>query len=166
MYSFREYIAEGGYHMPVVSISKDKVDLSKPTTVQEINRNLAAEMSQHWVTPYGGWKKVCKILDMYNIEVPKVTLGDLVSGEEVVVISQFGHKWGAALDGTVTQPNDQVEPEFYLYYSYDIDDSGFYKCHAVVTDEEGLNGILEDDLSNIDVDTDETSPKDQLKVDN
>ena len=165
MYSFREFVAEGGYNVPVVSISKDKVDLAKPSTVNEINRNIAAELSRHWMTPYGGWKRVCKVLEMYAVEVPKVTFTDVDFGEEVVVISQFGHKFGASLDGTATQPNDQNEPEFYLYYSYEIDDTGFYKCYSVVTDEDGLADLIGDDLSNIDeIEDDEITPEDQLKV--
>jgi hypothetical protein len=162
MYSFREFMAEGGYGVPVVSISKEKVDLSKPSTVNEINRNLAAELSRNWMTPYGGWKKVCRILDMYSIEVPKVMFNDAEAGEEVVVIHQFGHKFGASLDGTVTQPNDQNEPEYYLYYSYEIDDTGFYNSYAVVTDENGLSDLMGDDLSNIG--DGDISPEDQLKV--
>jgi hypothetical protein len=165
MYSFREFMAEGGYGVPVISISKEKVDLSKPSTVNEINRNIAAELSRGWMTPYGGWKKVCRVLEMYNIDVPKMVFSDAEEGEEVVVISQFGHKFGASLDGTVTQPNDQNEPEYYLYYSYDIDETGFYKSYAVVTDEDGLNDLIGDDLSRIDdIETGDFSPEDQLKV--
>jgi hypothetical protein len=117
------------------------------------------------MTPYGGWNRVCKLLYMYNVEVPKVLFDDAESGEEVIVISQFGHKFGAHLDGTVTQPNDQLDPEYYLYFSYDIDETGFYKCYAVVTDEDGLNDLIGDDLSNIDeIETDEVTPEEQLKV--
>jgi hypothetical protein len=162
MYSFREFMAEDGYGTTVVSISKDKVDLSKPSTVSEINRNFAAELSRHWMTPYGGWKRVCKVLEMYGVEVPKVVFQDVDFGEEVVVISQFGHKWGANLDGTVTQPNDQNEPEHYLYYNYNIDETGFYKCDALVTDEAGLNEILSDGDS--DIDNGDVTPEGQLKV--
>jgi hypothetical protein len=162
MHSFREFVAEGGYHLPVVSISKEKVDLAKPSTVNEINRILAAELARHWMTPYGGWKRVCKVLEMYAIEIPKVVFKDTDIGEEIVVISQFGHKWGANLDGTVTQPNDQNEPEDYLYFSYEIDETGFYDCKALVTDEDGLNDILGD--SDEDIDTGEIPPEGQLKV--
>ena len=76
MLSFEEFVKEDGCHMPVVSISKDKVDLQKQSTVNEINRNLSAELSRHWMTPYGGWKRVCKVLEMYSIEVPKVVFQD------------------------------------------------------------------------------------------
>lgn len=163
MYSFREFIVEDGYHVPVVSISKDKVDLEKGSTVNEINRNIAAELSRHWMTPYGGWKRVAKILEMYGIELPKVIFKNTESGEEIVAIFQFGHKFGAQLDGTVTQPNDQNDPKHFLYYSFDIDETGFYKCSARVTDEEGLNHIMGD---NEDIDDFDVNPEDQLKVEN
>ena len=39
MFNFREFIAEGGYNVPVVSLSKEKVNLDEPSTRNEINRN-------------------------------------------------------------------------------------------------------------------------------
>lgn len=144
MLKFKDFITEGGYHVPVVSISKDKVDLSKSSTRNEINRNIAAELSREWMNPYGGWARVRKILSMYSIFLPNVIFKDEEEGEEIVVLSQFGEKWGAQLDGTVTSPNEADIPEYYLYYTYGISESGFYESHALVMDEEGINEILEE----------------------
>jgi hypothetical protein len=143
MLKFGEFIAEGGYHVPVVSISKDKVDLSDFTTRNEINRNIAAELSREWMNPYGGWSRIRKILSLYNIFLPNVIFKDEEEGEEIVVLSQFGDKWGASLNGTITSPNDADTPEYYLYYSYGISEHGFYKAEAKVTDEEGINKYLD-----------------------
>ena len=145
MLKFGEFISEGGYNVPVVSISKDKVDLTKESTRNEINRNIAAELSRQWMNPYGGWLKVGRILSMYSIFLPKVIFDDEVEGEEVVALNQFGGKWGADISGKVTSPNDSDEEEYYLYYSFGIGESGFYETHACIVDEEELNEILKDD---------------------
>ena len=92
MLKFGEFISEGGYNVPVVSISKDKVDLTKESTRNEINRNIAAELSRQWMNPYGGWLKVGRILSMYSIFLPKVIFDDEVEGEEVVAKSTFPKK--------------------------------------------------------------------------
>jgi hypothetical protein len=143
MLKFGEFSTEGGYHMPVVSISKDEVDLSKEETRNEMNRNISAELSRHFMNPYGAWLKIGKILEMYSIFLPKVIFNDEMEGEEVVAIQQFGGQWGADLSGKVTTPNSPDDTEYYLYYSYGIDDGGFYSAYACVVDEEELNAILE-----------------------
>jgi hypothetical protein len=145
MLKFSEFVTEGGYHVPVVSISKDKVDLSKDSTRNEMNRNISAELSRSFTTPYGGWLKVSRVLEMYNVFLPKVIFEDDMEGEEIVALSQFGDKWGAELNGTITSPNHGDESEFYLYYSFGIGDSGFYECYASVVEEEELIFMLDGD---------------------
>jgi hypothetical protein len=145
MLRYGEFIAEGGYNVPVVSISKDEVNLSDEKTRNEINRNLSAELSVQWTNPYGGWLKVRRILELYSIFLPKVTFQNELDGEEVIALSQFGGAHGAELNGTVTSPNDGDESEYYLYYSYGIGDSGFYETYASIVCEEELNAMLEDD---------------------
>lgn len=144
MLKFKDYLAEGGYHVPVISISVEKFDLSNASTRNEINRNIAAELSREWMNPYGGWQRVRKILSMYNIFLPNVIFKDEEEGEEIVVLSQFGDRWGAKLDGTVTSPNDGDIPEYYLYYTYEIAESGFYKSKAKVVNETEINEILDE----------------------
>jgi hypothetical protein len=155
MLKFGEFLAEGGYHVPVVSLSKDRVDLEKEETRNEINRNFAAELSQQFMNPYGGWKKISRVLEMYGVFLPKVMFSDEVDGEEVVAISQFGNKFGADLDGTVSSFGNPDDSEYYLYYSYGIGADGFYECYAVIVDEEELNDILESDSDIDDVDFDD-----------
>jgi len=164
MLRFGEFVVEGGYNIPVVSVYKDKVDLDKPDTRNEINRNIAAELSRQWMTPYGAWNKVRRILEMYSIELPKIIFQDSEEGEEVVAISQFGHQWGASLDGTVTQPNVHDEPDYFLYFSYGISVEGFYDCHAIVTDEDGLEEIIGDEINADEVNDEDISPEEQLEV--
>ena len=166
MQTFREFVInEGGYNVPVVSIDKEKVNLSVDATRNEINRNLAAVLSSDSINPYGSWIKLSKILSMYGINLPRVVFDNAEEGEEVIAINQFGGAWGASLDGTVTQPNDYEEPEYYLYYSYGIGESGFYETYAVIVDGNGLNDLIGDDVDMADeVLPDELTPEDQLAV--
>ena len=152
MQSFREFIVEGGYHVPVVPLAKDKVDLSLAETRNEINRNFAAELSRQWMTPYGGWRRVGKVLEMYSVFLPKTIFQDIEEGEEVVALNQFGDRWGADLTGKVTSPNAGYDTEYYLYYNYGISEDGFYSCSAAIMTEEDLNSLLDnmDDLDDID----------------
>jgi hypothetical protein len=165
MINFREFISEGGYNVPVVSLDKEKVNLSNESTRNEINRNLAAVLSSGSTNPYGSWIRVSKVLSMYGVNLPRVIFQDAEEGEEVVEIHQFGEKWGASLDGTVTQPNDVGYPDYYLYFNYGIGENGFYESFATVTDEEGLNDLIGDDVDEADeILPDELTPEDQLEV--
>jgi hypothetical protein len=150
MLKFKDFVTEShGYGLTVVSISKDKVDLSNEDTRNEINKNLAAVLSDTYINPYSGWLKSAKILSMYSIPLPRVLFKDAEEGEEVVAINQFGQVLGAKTDGSVElEPEDN---EYYFYYDYGIGESGFYEVYAVVTDEEGLNELIEDDFDDADV---------------
>jgi hypothetical protein len=143
MLSYKDFIAEGGYHVPVVSVSKDKVNLSKDDTRNEINRNLAAVLSCNFINPYGGWTAVGKVLIKYGIALPKIIFHDAEESEEVVALSQFGEKIGASLSGEITTKPE--ESEFFLYYSYVIGPSGFYETYAIVTDESGIDKLVSED---------------------
>ena len=147
MLNFGEFIVEGGYNVPTASIDKEKVDLDCKSTVNEINRNLASTLSPEWSNPYQAWIKISKLLSFYSITLPRTLFDDDEAGEEVVAISQFGDVFGASLDGTVTAPDQNVDHEHFLYFYYGISDNGFYKCFAVILDEEELNSLLDDDDS-------------------
>lgn len=135
----------GGFNVPVVSLSKDAVDLNKPETRNEINRNLAAVLSGEFVNPYSGWLRVQKVLDMYSINLPKIIFANEEDGEEIVELQQFGDRWGATIDGKITGPGGTGEHQCFLYYSYEISDNGFYDTIAVVVDESKLNDLLSDE---------------------
>jgi hypothetical protein len=143
MLGFREFILEGGYNVPVISLSKEKIDLSKADTRNEINLNLTLELSRQWINPYSAWLRISKVLSMYGITLPRVVFQDEEESEEVVVINQFGGAFGAELDGTQTTPNHSTEDEYYLYFNYGIGEDGFYETFAVVVDEERLNDLLD-----------------------
>jgi hypothetical protein len=144
MKKFRELFVECGCgHMPVISLSKVMVNLETPGTRDEINRNIAAELSRDFSEPFGAWMKISKVLSMYNIYLPKLDYDDKRFGEKIVALQQFGDRWGMKVDGTNTPPHMPEAPNHYLYFVYGIDSSGFYKAFAAVTDEEELNNLVD-----------------------
>ena len=60
---------------------------------------------------------------------------------------------------------DPDDAEYYLYFNYGIDEGGFYQSYATVTDEDGLNDLIGDDVDEADeILPDELTPEDQLTV--
>lgn len=142
MLKFKQYLNEGG-PSPVVDVDNTVVDLRKMATKLEINRNLAAVLSHDFVNPYAGYVKASKILRIYGMSLPRTIFLDKKNGEEVFLLRPFGGVHGAKLDGTVTAPGtEESGNEHYLYFMYGLDDTGFYKCSAVLTDEGTLDSIL------------------------
>lgn len=146
MLSFKKFVIQGS-DIPVISLSKETVDCSQQETRDEINDNLESGLDgQKWTNPYGGWFAAAKVLALYGIILPKVIFKDMEDGEEVVVISQFGERYGAKVDGSITTD----EPEYFFYYSYGINLDGYYDSFAVVTTEDELDDYLSDDTINLD----------------
>jgi hypothetical protein len=159
MLAFRRYVSEGGdgLAMPVISISKETIDLSQEETCDEINDNLYAALEPHFLNPYVAWIRASKLLALYGVSLPRVIFDDIMDGEEVVAISQFGEKHGVDTDGTSTNSND--EKEYYFYFSYGIAEDGHYECYAVVTDDAGLDEIVSDETEDLDPEGEKQPPQ-------
>lgn len=153
MLRFKEFVLieedeDGEYGLAVAPISKETTSLSDTQTIDEINSNLNGGLDFPWLNPYGGWMRASKLLSMYGITLPKVIFKDMLDGEEIVPITQFGEKVGAGLCGMVNMvPEDN---QFFFYYSYGINEDGMYDCFATVVDEEGLNSFLSPDTEHLD----------------
>jgi hypothetical protein len=145
MKKFNDFIVECGCgNVPVVSLSKTMVNLTTPDTRNEINRNISAELSSEFMSPAGAWMKIGKVLSMYNIFLPKIDFFKEREGEKIIAIQQFGDRWGAQLDGTITSPGSPDIPEYYLYFVYGISYTGFCQAYASVVNEEELNDLIDD----------------------
>lgn len=134
MLKFKDYLIEGG-PSTVISVDFTKADLKKPDTRLEVNRNLAAVLAQDFVNPYAGWVKAGKVLRNYGLELPRSIFPDLKSGSEVFVLRPFGGVIGASLNGTITPPFADDETEMYFYFTYKIDEHGYYKCTGLLAME-------------------------------
>jgi hypothetical protein len=139
MLKFKDYLIEGG-PTTVVSVDFTKADLKKADTRLEANRNLAAVLAQDFVNPYAGWVKAAKVLRNYGIELPRSIFPDLNSGSEVFVIRPFGGAFGASLNGQVTAPGTDDNTEMYFYFTYKIDEHGYYKCTGLVAEDGEMPG--------------------------
>lgn len=156
MLRFKDFIVEYTGAISMASIEKEKVDLNKESTRTELNRTLRLQLdSDLFVNPYGAWMRVQKTLSMYGVNLPTIFFDDELEGEEIIAIHQFGHKFGAELNGNITPFQQTSEPEYFLYFNFGIGDSGFYEAYATIVDEQGLNSMLDkDEEENIGADDD------------
>lgn len=146
MLSFKQFVTECD-DIPVITISKETVDCSQQETRDEINDNLESGLDgQKWINPYGGWFAAAKVLALYGIILPKVIFKDMEDGEEIVAISQFGEKYGAKLNGTISTD----ESDYFFYYSYGVNLDGYYDAFAVITTQSELEDWVSDDTIHLD----------------
>lgn len=142
MLGFKQFIAEGHDSIPIAHIEKSGSNLADKITRQELNHNLALAVAGNNINPYSAWNRVSKVLVLFGITLPKVIFHDLEMGEEIVHIDQFGARSGAELNGTVEKLNNLDEVQYYFYFSYEMDDNGYYDVEAMISDENELDDYL------------------------
>lgn len=99
----------------------------------EINSSLGNEFNEIITSPITGISKIRKVLHRFGIDFP--ALYDLDSeGDEIIF----------ELDQYNISPVSE-EDIFYLYLLYHLNDKGYYEFFVEVTDEEGINHIIEQD---------------------
>ena len=125
--TFVEFVSE--CKAAVVSPTKETFDIKKSETRGELNRTLAKQMDhREFNAPQDALQSIRRVLETYGIPLNKVPLTPNNGGESITAISQFGVS---------------SEVQLYLYFQYTISKSGTYGCFAVVTDESGLNTLLD-----------------------
>lgn len=123
--TFRKLISEWN----AVHITKDKVDMKTVEARGELNRNLARQMAnRQYDNPQEAIQTIRRVLETYGVDLPKVVLNPNNGGESITYITQYGVK---------------METDYFLYFQYVAARNGTYDCFAVVTDEKGLNTLLE-----------------------
>jgi hypothetical protein len=142
MLGFKQFVAEGHDSFPIAHIEKSGSNLADKTTRQELNHNLALAVAGNNINPYSAWNRVSKVLVLFGITLPKVIFHDLDMGEEIVHIDQFGARSGAELNGTVEKMNNLDEVQHYFYFSYEMNDNGYYDVEAMISDENELDDYL------------------------
>lgn len=143
MLGFKQYLAEDcGIKIATAKIEKSGSNLADEITRQELNRNLALAVSGNNMSPYTAWNRASKALVLFGITLPKVIFHDLDVGEEIVHIDQFGARSGAELSGTVEKLNNLDEVQHYFYFSYEMNDNGYYEVEAMISDENELDDYL------------------------
>lgn len=143
MLSFKNFVVEGGdIQIPTSTIQKTGSNLADKITRQELNHNLSLAVCGKNINPYSAWNRVSKVLVLFGITLPKVIFHDLDMGEEIIHIDQFGARSGAELNGTVEKMNNLDEVQHYFYFSYEMDDDGYYDVQAMISDENELDEYL------------------------
>lgn len=89
MKTFKQFILEYGYDVPIVTIDKMNVDLDDDNTINEINKNLSITMARDFNNAEEGLNAAKKILTMYGIELPHLEFKNKTTGTISVPISQF-----------------------------------------------------------------------------
>lgn len=119
MLKFGEFVKEdGGYNITTVS-------LSNSINLDEINEELEISLENHLTNPYVGWLNITNILSEHGIKLPKVLFEESQETEEVIILN-FN------------------ESEYYFYYNHRLNEEGYYESFAIITDEKGLNELLEE----------------------
>jgi hypothetical protein len=115
------------------------ISLSDERVREEINENLFQELEESLIlTPETGVMRIKKILQRYGLDIPALYGLDVDGDENVVPIEQF-----------MTDIQDET---YNLYLIYYLTDDGTYDFYAEITDENGIEEIL-----NIDGDEEEES---------
>lgn len=153
MLGFKQFIVEDGdIKIPTATIQKSGSNLADKITRQELNHNLALAVAGKNINPYSAWNRVSKVLVLFGINLPKVVFHDLEMGEEIVHIDQFGARSGAELNGTVEKMNNLDEVQHYFYFSYEMNDDGYYDVEAMISDENELDDFLSSEEPDIEED--------------
>jgi hypothetical protein len=143
MLGFKQFVVEDrDFTIPIAHIEKSGSNLADKITRQELNRNLALAVNGNYMNPYSAWIRSSKVLSLFGITLPKVVFHDLEVGEEIVHIDQFGARSGAELNGTVEKMNNLDEVQHYFYFSYEMNDNGYYDIEAMISDENELDDYL------------------------
>lgn len=111
MKTYKEFVSEiYAAHAPVVSISKNHVDLNKDNTVNEVNKNLRTQLNPEFESLFSAISKIKKVLSMYSIELGDIAdeHEDSVSGKLSIPIHQSIVS-GEKHSGIVTSPEDSEE---------------------------------------------------------
>lgn len=124
--NFRQYLQECECQAVASgqpALSADTVDNAKKALFASISNGLNVELEDAVLSPETGVQKVRKVLSRYNIEVPALYGMDPEDDEIALPINE----------------------DTYLYIIYCQTDDGLYDFYAELTDEEGLEEILEDE---------------------
>jgi len=116
--NFKQYLQEREYE--AVASGQPALDSS---VIDSINDSLDVELDDVVMSPETGVQKVRKVLMRYGIEPPALYGMDPEDDEIALPINE----------------------DIYLYILYVQTDDGLYDFYAELTDEEGLEEILEDE---------------------
>ena len=121
--NFRTFLVEDEQ----VSIASE-ISLADEKVRDEINLQLNHALTDVIFSPEAGIQKIRRVLHLHGLDMPALYDAAEEGDELIIKIDQF--------DGS---------DQFYLYVVYYLADDDRYDFYAELTDEEGLEEILEDE---------------------
>lgn len=137
VFSFKQFLEEEDTKA-IVQTGVNSKSLDNTVTKEMLNAQLAKTTGHPFITPYIALGAIARVLAYANIILPQYVFLDKKDGEVVFDATQFGKLAGVNIDGTPAN-NDT---EFFVYFSYTMNDDGYYDCFAILVDQEELDGIL------------------------
>jgi hypothetical protein len=149
--SFKKFLEEED-SKAIVQTGLNSKSIDNSVTKEIINSRLANATSNPFLTPYIALGSIARILAYVNIVVPQYTFLDRDEGEVVFDATQVGQIAGVNLDGSPARS----EADHFIYFSYSMNDEGYYDCFAALVDSDELEDIMDmggdDDVDQFDVD--------------
>jgi hypothetical protein len=137
--SFKQFLEEDD-SKAIVQTGINSKGLDNTVTKEIINSRLVAATNHAYLTPYIALGNIARILAYVGIVVPQYTFLDREEGEVVFDAPQFGEVAGVNIDGTPAHPKTQ----YFIYFSYAMNEDGYYDCFAVIVDIDELDDILDE----------------------
>ena len=118
MLKFSQFVKNDGGDLTVISVSSLDID--------SINEQLNLAINESTVNPYYDWLNCQRALHKFGIELPNVVFEDKDGAEEVVILNC-------------------EDTDYYFYYCFTLNEEGYYESFSTVTDESGLEELLEEE---------------------
>lgn len=149
--SFKKFLEEED-SKAIVQTGLNSKSIDNSVTKEIINSRLANTTSNPFLTPYIALGSIARILAYVNIVVPQYTFLDRDEGEVVFDATQVGQIAGVNIDGSPARS----EADHFIYFSYSMNDDGYYDCFAALVDSDELEDIMDiggdEDVDQFDVD--------------
>jgi len=136
--SFKKFLEEED-SKAIVTTGINSKSIDNSVTKEIINSRLANVTSNSFLTPYIALGSIARILAYVNIVVPQYTFLDREEGEVVFDATQVGQIAGVNLDGSPAR----TEADHFIYFSYSMNDDGYYDCFAALVDSDELERIMD-----------------------
>lgn len=139
--SFKDFISEEDTYS-IVQTGINSKGLENPATIQALNAALAKTTSHPFITPYIGLGAIARVLAYANIILPQYIFMDKEQGEVVFDATHFGKVDGVDVKANKVSEDDQTK--YYVYYSYSMNDDGYYDVYAELVPDTDLSNLMDD----------------------
>lgn len=143
--SFKQFLGEDDTKA-IVQTGINSKGIDNEITRETLNSQLAKTTNHPFITPYIALGAIARVLAYANIILPQYVFLNKEDGEVVFDATQFGKMAGLNLDGSPAN----ADTEYFVYFSYTMNEDGYYDCFAILTDQDELDAILGTDDEEVD----------------